>query len=81
VLAAAATSGEAGNGAGGLRFVDPREIYGPLYTEANDKFPDAGRATADLGWRPEHDLASTVADTLAYMRALPQPLLERLRGF
>ncbi len=65
----------------GIRFVDPRTIYGRLYTEALDKLPDAARATAALGWQPRHGLAATVGETVAYMRALSPPLLARLQGF
>jgi nucleoside-diphosphate-sugar epimerase len=73
--------GGGADGAGRIRFVDPREVYGALYTEAADKLPDAARATAELGWQPRHDLAATVADSFAYMRALPAPLRARLQGF
>lgn len=43
-------------------FVDPKKIYGPTYEEANDKFPDSEKAAADLGWKPLHDIRTTVLD-------------------
>lgn len=46
-------------------FVDPKTIYGPQYEEAADKYPDSDKAIAELGWRPEHDIARTIQD---YMR-------------
>ena len=62
-------------------FVDPRSIYGPLYEEANNKFPDASRAIAELGWKPRYGRGQAIADTLLYMKGLPERLLLHLRGF
>jgi UDP-glucose 4-epimerase len=67
--------------ASGIRFVDPREIYGPLYAEAHDKFPDAAKARRDIDWLSAFGLRDTIDETFRYMRALPEPLLQRLRGF
>jgi UDP-glucose 4-epimerase len=64
-----------------IRFVDPREIYGPLYAEANDKYPDAAKARRDIDWRSGFGLRDTIDETFRYMRELPEPLLHRLRGF
>jgi len=64
-----------------IRFMDPREIYGPLYAEAHDKYPDAAKAQRDIAWRPGLGLRETIAETFRYMSALPVPLLHRLRGF
>ena len=46
-------------------FVDPKTIYGPLYEEANDKFPDALKATAHLGWCPTRTIDETIIDAAA----------------
>lgn len=55
-----------------LTFVDPKKIYGPLYEEANDKFPDASKAEAHLGWDPRYSIEDTVSDTYAdFTRLLP----------
>jgi nucleoside-diphosphate-sugar epimerase len=81
ILALAETVREIAGERGGIRFVDPREIYGPLYAEAHDKYPDAAKAERDIAWRPGHGLRETIAETFHYMSALPAPLLHRLRGF
>jgi len=52
-----------------IRFVDPKTLWGPLFEEANDKYPDADRAINELGWRPQYDLQSTILETLEYIRA------------
>jgi UDP-glucose 4-epimerase len=52
-----------------IDFVDPKELFGPLFEEANDKFPDSDRAQRELGWRPQHDLDRVIRDTLEYIRA------------
>lgn len=43
-------------------FVDPKSIYGPLYEEANDKYPDATKAEIELGWIPKFNIDETIAD-------------------
>lgn len=43
-------------------FVDPKKIYGPLYEEANDKFPDATKAEMELGWIPKYSIDETISD-------------------
>lgn len=49
-------------------FVDPKELWGPLFEEANDKYPDADRAINDLGWHPEFQLPETILDTARYIK-------------
>ena len=61
-------------------YVDPTEIYGPHFVEANDKFPSAGRAIRELGWAPHGDVQQIVADTWDYMRAAPSRDFARLAG-
>lgn len=51
-----------------IDFVDPKELWGPLFEEANDKYPDASRAMEELGWRPKHGLEETLKQTAAYIR-------------
>jgi UDP-glucose 4-epimerase len=54
-----------------IEFIDPKTIYGPLYEEANDKFPDADKAMDELGWKPQHDIATVIRDYLGeYHRQL-----------
>lgn len=49
-------------------FVDPKELHGPLFAEAADKFPDATKAKRDLGWVAKIDLRSIVKDAFVYMK-------------
>lgn len=51
-----------------ITFVDPKTIYGPLYEEANDKFPDAQKATTELNWVPRFGMDQTVQDALTEYR-------------
>ncbi|HLB31180.1 MAG TPA: NAD-dependent epimerase/dehydratase family protein, partial [Gammaproteobacteria bacterium] len=60
----------------GVTFVDPKEIFGPLYAEAADKTPDAERAKKELGWRPLATVGLTVLD--AYLYARPHPFAEMI---
>lgn len=62
-------------------FVDPKSIYGPLYEEANNKFPDATKAIAELKWEPRYGRHEAIRDTVNYMRGLPERLFLHLRGF
>jgi UDP-glucose 4-epimerase len=54
--------------------VDPRSIYGPLYAEANDKYPNADRALRELGWVPRFRARDVVEHTYQYMEQLPDDL-------
>jgi nucleoside-diphosphate-sugar epimerase len=61
-------------------YVDPTTIYGPLYAEASDKYPDSERAFQELGWRPRFGIADVVRDTFEYMRHLDSGLLQQIAG-
>lgn len=61
-------------------YVDPKTIYGPLYEEANDKFPDARKIMTELGWRPQYSRDQTIQQTATYMQALPKELFAELAG-
>lgn len=50
--------------------VDPKEIYGEFYTEANDKLPDSTKAANELGWRPNRTLKEIILDALNWQRTL-----------
>lgn len=41
---------------------DGKEVYGPQYEEANDKFPDAGKAKQELGWEAKYDIDKVIVD-------------------
>ena len=49
-------------------FVDPRTIWGPLFEEANDKYPDADKAVRELGWCPQYSLEDTIKEATKYIR-------------
>jgi UDP-glucose 4-epimerase len=61
-----------------IKFIDPKTIYGPLYEEANDKFPEASRAMNELGWRPSYSVQDTIEDAYAHLlRLLERGLADR----
>jgi UDP-glucose 4-epimerase len=64
----------------GKIYVDPKSIYGPLYAEANDKYPNADRAMQELGWDPQFDARTVVTHTFNYMKSLPESLWTSLIG-
>ena len=49
-------------------FVDPKTLWGPLFEEANDKYPDADRAMRELDWQPRYGIEEIVRDTVEYIR-------------
>ena len=54
-------------------FVDPTTLFGPLFAEANDKYPDASLALRALGWIPRYDLDVLIADTVEYTKKAGRP--------
>lgn len=48
-----------------IAFVDPKELWGPDFEEAADKYPDASRAQAELGWHPEYNLDMIIEEAAA----------------
>ena len=61
-------------------FVDPKTIYGPLYEEANDKYPDASLAMRDLGWTPKYSYEDAIRDAAAYLSKMDENRLKRITG-
>jgi UDP-glucose 4-epimerase len=61
-------------------FLDPKEIYGPHFVEANDKFPAAGRAIAELGWTPTRGVDEVVQDTWKYFVGASPETFAKLAG-
>jgi nucleoside-diphosphate-sugar epimerase len=51
-----------------ITFVDPKLLWGPLFEEANDKYPDADRAVTELNWRPKYDLDEIIQQSVEYIR-------------
>jgi UDP-glucose 4-epimerase len=61
-------------------YIDPVQIYGADFAEANDKFPAAGRAIAELEWSPQYDIEAVVTDAWRYMRAASAETFASLAG-
>jgi UDP-glucose 4-epimerase len=53
-----------------IQFIDPKLIYGDLYEEASDKFPDATKSQDELGWSPKHNISSVIDETWKFMETL-----------
>ncbi len=51
-----------------IQHVDPKDLHGPAFEEASDKYPDAALARSTLGWEPQHDLERVVRDAVDYIR-------------
>ncbi len=64
----------------GITFVDPKTIYGPLYEEANDKYPDADKAMAELKWSPTKGIDYTIKETFEYMQRVTPEVFRLLSG-
>jgi UDP-glucose 4-epimerase len=67
-------------GHGEISHVDPVTIYGPHYTEAADKYPDANRAMSELGWQPQFTISETVRSVYNYMTFSEPPIFRELAG-
>jgi UDP-glucose 4-epimerase len=65
---------------GGKSYIDPRELYGSSFAEANDKFPAAGRAMSELDWKPRYDVREIVEDTWTYLRSVEPGTFAGLAG-
>jgi UDP-glucose 4-epimerase len=46
--------------------VDPKALFGDLFEEANDKYPDADRAKNELGWDPKYAIDEIILDSYHY---------------
>jgi UDP-glucose 4-epimerase len=68
-------------GRGEIIYVNPHDLYGPLYAEAADKYPDASRAIDTLGWEPTRSIVDTIKSTYLYMTWTNPSIFERLAGF
>ena len=47
-------------------FVDPKTIFGPLYAESPDKYPDASKAISELGWSPRYGIDDVIREALSW---------------
>lgn len=50
-----------------IEFVDPKDIFGELYAEAAEKYPDARKAMHELGWKPQYGVEKTIRDAYQYV--------------
>jgi len=57
-------------------FVEPKNIYGNLYSEANDKFPDDTKSKKDIKWNPKYDIDVIIADTYYFLKNLDQDIIK-----
>jgi len=51
-----------------ISFVDPKKLWGPLFEEASDKYPDADRAIKELDWHPTVGLDEVIHESVEYIR-------------
>jgi len=51
-----------------ITFVDPKKLWGPLFEEAGDKYPDATKASVELGWHPRFGFEDTIRTTIDTLR-------------
>jgi UDP-glucose 4-epimerase len=49
-------------------YVDPKNIYGPLYEEAWNKIPDIERISSEVGWAPRWALDDIVSEYIVFAR-------------
>lgn len=55
-----------------ILFVDPKSIYGPLYGEAKDKYPQDALAINELEWVARKSVYTIVEETYSYMKTLQE---------
>ena len=51
-----------------IAFVDPKELYGPLYTEAWNKIPNIQLIKDELKWEPKRALTDIIKEYVEYCR-------------
>ena len=61
-----------------ITHVDPKILYGDLYEEANDKYPDSSRAMTELGWNPIFGVDETIRETHRYLSNVHESVRRRL---
>lgn len=62
-------------------FMDGKEVYGPHYAEAADKYPDATRAMKQLKWNPRQTIEQTIRSVYHYMTFSTPDVFQQLAGF
>lgn len=56
-------------GQGSITFTDGKAVFGELFAEAADKYPDATKAMRELGWTPTRTIDDTITDAYEYARS------------
>jgi UDP-glucose 4-epimerase len=51
-----------------MLMTEGKAVYGPLWEDAKDKYPDATKAMNELSWQPQYGIRQTIQDILAYER-------------
>lgn len=52
-----------------INCIDPKDIHGALYAEANDKIPNATKAHLELGWQSKLTIDDIINDALEWERS------------
>ena len=63
-----------------VRNIDPKVLFGKLYEEASDKFPDATLTMETLGWNPKQTLDEIILSTWEFMKSLDSEDLKSFSG-
>ncbi len=51
-----------------ISFVDPKEIFGQLYTEAPSKIPDTSQIQKEINWSPRWSLDEIIKDYILFLK-------------
>ena len=47
-----------------IEHIDPQDVFGSNYVEANDKYPNSKKARKQLGWSPKYGLADIIKSAI-----------------
>lgn len=60
-----------------IKFIDPKNIFGKYYEEANDKYPEVSKAQRELGFKPKISLENIIREARdEYLRQLKKGVLK-----
>lgn len=51
-----------------ITFVDPKELHGPLFSEAPEKIPDSSKIERLLGWKPTKGVDEVIQEVVDYYK-------------
>ena len=52
-----------------ISFVDPKDLHGPLFTEAPEKIPDSSKIESCLGWKPTKGVDEVIQEVVNYYKS------------